>query len=363
MRWAPLVGAIVDSAYLIVKYMASGSFKHVWIALDLHHRHRPQQRQHNHHQPQQHNNNTNNNNTDNNNHLGANGVRIAAKALLTCTGLKRLGLSYNEPGVEPALADLLRAHPALVSVELVEAIDRHLPSRAKDDIGRALTENKAKTLGFLHCDTFVLGQETRSLMWPREASTSDAVLLAGVLVTNTVLTTFNIAAGATLANTARSALGEALLNNPGSRVAFCNDFGLAPSVDNCEFDLSRTELKDVEPFRLLAGCLRGNRTLTHVKLNNLRIELIETLAQALRANDKLEELDDDLATVYQQGGPAPQPRIRWQAKGRLASQWAAWAAGKPVGGAKAALLPLGPSRRQRASLGWVGIVGIVEKCL
>ena len=56
------------------------------------------------------------------------------------------------------------------------------------------------------------------------------------------------------------ALGEALLNNPGSRLAFCNDFGLQPSVEACDFDLSKTELKDVEPFRLLAGCLRGNRT-------------------------------------------------------------------------------------------------------
>ena len=101
---------------------------------------------------------------------------------------------------------------------------------------------------------------------------SDAVLLAGVLVTNTVLTTFNIASGAQLANSARSALGEALLNNPGSRVAFCNDFGLQPNVTACQFDLSRSELKEVEPFRLLAGCLRGNRTLTHVTLKQLRSE-------------------------------------------------------------------------------------------
>ena len=227
----------------------------------------------------------------NNNKLGPNGVRVAAKALRGCIALKRLGFSYNEPGVEHALADLLRLHPALCSVELVESLDRHLPSRSKDDIGRALLENKAKTLGFLHCDTFVLSEETTSLSWPKEASTSDAVLLAGVLVTNTVLTTFNIAAGATLANTARSALGEALLNNPGSRVAFCNDFGLQPKVDTCEFDLSRTELKDVEPFRLLAGCLRGNRTLTHVTLRQLRMEQIDTLALALRGNSTLAQLD------------------------------------------------------------------------
>ena len=227
----------------------------------------------------------------NRNRLGSLGVRIVARSLQTCTGLRQLGLSYNEPGVEPALAELLRRHPSLTSVELVEALDRHLPSRAKDDIGRALTENKAKALGFLHCDMFVLSLETKSLVWPKEASTSDAVLLAGVLVTNTVLTSFNIAQGAQLANSARSALGEALLNNPGSRVAFCNDFGLAPSVDACEFDLSRTELKDVEPFRLLAGCLRGNRTLTHVTLKQLRSEQIPTLALALRGNSTLARLD------------------------------------------------------------------------
>ena len=237
---------------------------------------------------------TNNTLTDlnlNNNKLGPTGVRIASKALLGCSRLQRLGFSYNEPGVEPSLADLLRAHPSLTSIELVESLDRHLPSRAKDDLGRALAENKARTLGFLHCDVFVLSDQTRSLTWPKEASTSDAVLLAGVLSTNTTLTTFNIAAGATLENKARSALGEALLNNPNSGVAFCNDFGLAAGVDTCEFDLSRVELKDVEPFRLLAGTLRGNRTLTHVTLIQLRMEQISTLALALRGNSTLAQLD------------------------------------------------------------------------
>ena len=227
----------------------------------------------------------------NSNRLGGVGTRIVSRALVTCVGLQRLGLSFNEPGVEPALAELMRVHPALTSVELVEALDRHLPSRAKDEVGRALSENPAKTVGFMHCDTFVLSEETKSLVWPKEASTSDAVLLAGVLVTNTVLTTFNIASGAQLANSARSSLGEALLNNPGARVAFCNDFGLTPSTDTCEFDLSRTELKDVEPFRLLAGCLRGNRTLTHVTLKQLRSEQIPTLALALRGNSTLAQLD------------------------------------------------------------------------
>ena len=37
------------------------------------------------------------------------------------------GLSYNEPGVEPALGDLFRYHPALTAAELVEANERHMP--------------------------------------------------------------------------------------------------------------------------------------------------------------------------------------------------------------------------------------------
>ena len=227
----------------------------------------------------------------NNNRLGMVGVRVVANALRSCGNLKRLGLSFNEPGVDPALANLLRVHTSLETIELVEKNERLFPSRAKDDIGRALIENKKKKLGFLHCDMFVLSETTKSLTWAKEASTSDAVLLAGVLATNTTLTTFNIAPGAILENKARSELGEALLNNPGSRVAFCNDFGLTAGVDVCEFDLSRSELKDVEPFRLLAGCLRGNRTLTHVTLKQLRMEQIATLALALRGNDTLAQLD------------------------------------------------------------------------
>ena len=164
-------------------------------------------------------------------------------------------------------------------------------SRAKDEIGRAIKENKHCTLSYLHCDVFVLKEDTKVLEWPKEASTSDAVLLAGAILTNTMLTTFNIAPGATLANSARSAIGDALLHNPGSHVAFCNDFGLQPKVDTCEFDLSTSELKEVEPFRLLAGCLRGNRTVTQLTLKQLRSEQIDTLAAALRGNSTLAQLN------------------------------------------------------------------------
>ena len=225
------------------------------------------------------------------NRLGGTGVRMVCNAIRNTKTLQRLGLSYNEPGVEPALAEMLRVHPSLASVEVVEALDRHLPSRAKDDIGRALMENKAAKLGFLSCNTFVLSEKTRTLTWPKEASTSDAVLLAGALRTNTVLTTFNLAPGAELENKARSAIGQALLSNPHAPIAFCNDFGLTPTVDTAVFDLSTSELKEVEPFRLLAGCLRGNTTLVHLRMENLRIEQISTLALALRGNKTLKQLE------------------------------------------------------------------------
>jgi hypothetical protein len=74
------------------------------------------------------------------------------------------GLSHNQPSVEPALAELLRKHPSLVSVELVEHSDRHLPTRAKDEIGRALLENKSRKLSFLHCDMCVRTFMTASLI-------------------------------------------------------------------------------------------------------------------------------------------------------------------------------------------------------
>ena len=224
------------------------------------------------------------------NRLQGAGTRLVCRALMTSTALKRLGFSFNEPGAEPALAELLGSHPSLTAFECVEAYERHLPSKVKDEIGRALLANKAGQLGFLTCDMFTLNEKAESLEWPKDASTSDAMLLAGMLKTNTVLTSFNLSAGASLVNNARSALGDALLQNPNSRVSYCNDFGLTPGVDTCEFDLAKPELKDVEPFRLLAGCLRGNRTLTQVTLKQLRFEQIETLALALRGNSTLAKL-------------------------------------------------------------------------
>ena len=97
----------------------------------------------------------------NSNRLQAYGVGMLSKALLACSSLRWLGLSYNEPGAEvPALASLLATHESLVCVELVEELARHLPNRARDEIGRALMESKVGKLGFLSCDMFNLDEST-----------------------------------------------------------------------------------------------------------------------------------------------------------------------------------------------------------
>ena len=175
--------------------------------------------------------------------------RVAA--LLGCTvGLKRLGLSFNEPGVEPAMPTSSARTRRSCRSSSSRRSTGICPTAPRTTLGKALINNKARTLGFLQCDTFVLAAGDVDDRLAKEASTSDAVLLAGALITNTVLTTFNIATGATLENTARSALGEALLNNPGSRLAFCNDFGLAPNVTRASSTCRRPSSRRSSP----SGC-------------------------------------------------------------------------------------------------------------
>ena len=163
------------------------------------------------------------------------------------------------------------------------------------------------------------------LQWPSDASPSDAILLAGVLKTNTKLTTLNLSNGASLTNASRSILGKALLQNKASRVGYCSDFGLTASVEACEFNLNRQELSDVGPFRLLAACLRGNRTLTSLTLHQLHPQLMETLAIALRGNRSLLKLT--LISSIRTGGqttatlPLPQLLGTWEAKTVKSFAW------------------------------------------
>ena len=88
---------------------------------------------------------------------------------------------------------------------------------------------------------------------------------------------------------------------------------------------NKQELSDVGPFRLLAACLRGNRTLTSLTLNQLHPQLMETLAIALRGNLTLRNLT--LVSSMRTGGqttvdlPLPQLLGTWDAKSVKSFAW------------------------------------------
>ena len=124
-----------------------------------------------------------------NNHLWPEGVRAICNALRTCSSMLRVDLSYNHPGREPALADLLRVHTKLQRLAVVESAPQtrieksfFLDARGKEQIGRALLDSHA-TLRFLVCDTFRVDEATTTLLWASDQQ-NDAVLLAGALKSN-----------------------------------------------------------------------------------------------------------------------------------------------------------------------------------
>ena len=143
-----------------------------------------------------------------NNSLGPDGIRAICTSLRTTVSLKKLDVSFNTPGREPALSELLRAHLGLRSIGVVEAepmsrMERtfHLDARAKEMIGRALLETDGQ-LSFLQCDIFSIVEKTTTLPW-RSSSTCDAVMLAGVLKSNRTLTEITMAPGGELGESER----------------------------------------------------------------------------------------------------------------------------------------------------------------
>ena len=84
-------------------------------------------------------------------------------------------MSFNHPGCELALSDLLHTHVGLRSIGVVEAepmsrMERtfHLDARAKEMIGRALLETDG-SLSFLQCDIFAINEKTTTLPWRSSA--------------------------------------------------------------------------------------------------------------------------------------------------------------------------------------------------
>ena len=224
----------------------------------------------------------------NGNRLGGDGCRAVCTALQSCVNLHFLGLSHNQPNREPALSDLVRMHPNLTSIEVVEGDSKHFDSRAKDNLGTAMIANDMGKLAFLQCDNFSVQPTTKALVWTSSVP-ADAVLLAGVLKTNTTLTSLGVAPGNKLSDSGRAAIGRALLQNKEGRVGFCDELGLKEGVKVTEIDLANS-FHSVEAFLLLAGILRANRTLTSLTMTSLKTEHIEPLAEGLRSNSTLEIL-------------------------------------------------------------------------
>ena len=121
------------------------------------------------------------------------GVAVMCVALRALKTLTKLDMSFNWPGRTKELPELLAAHPSLTSIALTEDLPNtawqrvaYLDARAKEKIGRTLLDCTSPLLGFLACDAFALDEHTSRLTWTSTLE-ADAVLLAGVLRTNSVV--------------------------------------------------------------------------------------------------------------------------------------------------------------------------------
>jgi len=232
-----------------------------------------------------------------NNSLGPDGIRAICTSLRTTVSLKKLDVSFNNPGREPALSELLRAHLGLRSIGVVEAepmsrMERtfHLDARAKEMIGRALLETDGQ-LSFLQCDIFSIVEKTTTLPW-KSSSTCDAVMLAGVLKSNRTLTEITMAPGGELGESEREEVGKALLMNKKGKVGYCDLYGLRVGLNKTQFDLrDRDQVRSLRSFVMLCGLLRANSSLTQLTLRSMAAEHVESLAQCLQTNSTLEILN------------------------------------------------------------------------
>ena len=231
-----------------------------------------------------------------NNQLLPDGIKVVCNALRTCTAMRDLNLSYNSPGREAALPQMLIVHQSLRSVGIVEKEPQTrsertywLDTRAKEAIGRALLAAPG-TVQFLQCDVFSLTETTKTLNWISQAP-CDAIVLAGVLRSNSVLTTLNISQGE-IGDYEREEIGTALLSNTNGKVGFCDAYGLIEKTGAVfTVDLkNKDQIRSRRAFTLFAGVLRANATLTRLTLSSVQPEHIDVLADALATNTTLQEL-------------------------------------------------------------------------
>ena len=225
------------------------------------------------------------------------GTKAVCNALRACSSLKVLDLSYNSPGREPALPRLLQAHPALQSIGVVEREPQNrqektwwLDPRAKEALGRALLASPG-TVMYCQCDSFSLTDTTQVLEW-RSRSSCDAVILAGVLRSNTVLRTLDMNAQGELDDYARDEIGTAILANVKGQLGYSNIFGLRDGGSpQHSVDLKdKEQIRSRRSFTLFCGLLRSNTTLTSLTMVSIASDHIEPLARALATNTVLQDL-------------------------------------------------------------------------
>ena len=232
-----------------------------------------------------------------NNRLLPDGIKVVCNALRTCTAMRDLDLSYNSPGREAALSNMLLVHPTLRSVGVVEKEPTTrsertfwLDTRGKEAIGRALLDSPGSVM-FLQCDVFALNENTEVLLWTSRAP-CDAIVLAGVLRSNTILHTLNIAPTGDIGDYEREEIGKALLTNPNGKLGFCDLYGLTEKIGTsftCDLK-DKDQIRSRRSFTLFAGLMRANATLTRLTLSSIQPEHIEVLAEALATNTMLQEL-------------------------------------------------------------------------
>ena len=116
-------------------------------------------------------------------------------------------------------------------------------------------------------------------------------MLAGVLRSNSVLTTLNVAQG-DIGDYEREEIGKALLSNYSGKVGYCDVYGLKEGMGGSYFvDLKdKDQIRSKRSFTLFAGLLRANSTLTCLTLSSIQPEHIEVLAEALATNTTMQEL-------------------------------------------------------------------------
>ena len=231
------------------------------------------------------------------NELWPEGTKIMCNALKSCTAMRKVDISYNHPGREPSLGELLRIHPTLTSVGVVEAepttrIERsfHLDSRGKESIGRALLDSPFH-LQYLQCDAFKLTEETTKLVWNSNVQ-CDAVVLAGVLKKNTVLTTLNVVSGkGEMGDYEREEVGKALLANKRGKLGYCDIYSMNEDTKDYSCDLRDKEhIRSLRSYTLFVGLVRANPTITSLTLKSLSAEHVDLLGEAMRHNSTLKEL-------------------------------------------------------------------------